>query len=296
MAAQRAAGQPPGRVYNEFRVAENYGMTSHMEDVWGASPLRLAAYVQLFDQFPLDRMWALLGVEYVMTWRRELFAPSELLAEFPQANDTTYLHRIPEPFPRAWSVNRLEVATNADVVAALADHRVDLARFAFVSQGTNALESSTSLPEAFHSVRVDQLPAVEWADAHVQARQAESGTVWVQIESAEPAFVVISENWMPGRQVMLHACESATTASCTYPVNDPVSGLAFFEPLPVNLTLTGVAVPPGRFEFTLDYSPVSARMGYFVTIGSLGVILILMGSHLLWQRRGRQAHPARDGI
>ena len=84
----------PGRVYNEFRVYEDYGMRAGLEDVWGASPLRLATYAALFDQFPLDRMWRLLGVDHVLTWRRDLFEPSERLAEFPQDTDS-YLRASP---------------------------------------------------------------------------------------------------------------------------------------------------------------------------------------------------------
>ena len=57
----------PGRVYNEFRVYEDYSMRAAVEDVWGASPLRLARYAALFDEFPLDRMWRLTGVEHVRT-------------------------------------------------------------------------------------------------------------------------------------------------------------------------------------------------------------------------------------
>ncbi|OUC07471.1 hypothetical protein RY27_14710, partial [Litorilinea aerophila] len=92
----------PGRVYNEYRIYDDYGMRLQIEDVWGSSPLRLAAYAALFDQFPLDRMWQLTGVAHVLTWRRELFVPSQLLAEFPQATDTTYRHRLETPNPRAW--------------------------------------------------------------------------------------------------------------------------------------------------------------------------------------------------
>jgi hypothetical protein len=92
----------PGRVYNEFRAYEDYAMRVGVEDVWGSSPLRLARYARLFDAFPLDRMWRLLGVTHVLTWRRELFGPTTLLGEFPQATDTTYLHRLAETNPRAW--------------------------------------------------------------------------------------------------------------------------------------------------------------------------------------------------
>src|SRR5690606_23968061 len=73
-----------GRAYNEFRVYEDYGMRAGVEDVWGSSPLRLARYARIFEEFPLDRMWQLTGVDHVLTWRRALFVPSTLLAEFPQ--------------------------------------------------------------------------------------------------------------------------------------------------------------------------------------------------------------------
>ena len=38
-----------------------------------------ARYAALFDNFPLDRMWRLLGVETVLTWRQGIFVPSDLL-------------------------------------------------------------------------------------------------------------------------------------------------------------------------------------------------------------------------
>ncbi len=116
----------PGRVYNEFRSYEDYGMRAGVEDVWGSSPLRLGRYAALFEEFPLDRMWRLLGVEHVLTWRKELFGPSELLGEFPQATDTTYLHRLPEPHPRAWLVGAVRPADDEEALALLADHQFDL--------------------------------------------------------------------------------------------------------------------------------------------------------------------------
>jgi hypothetical protein len=116
----------PGRIYNEYRVYEDYGMRLGVEDVWGSSPLRSARYAALFDNFPLDRLWQLTGVEYVLTWRRDLFGPSELLAEFPQATDTTYLHRLPDPQPRAWIVPAVRIEDDAAALALLADSTFDL--------------------------------------------------------------------------------------------------------------------------------------------------------------------------
>ena len=101
-------------------------MRAGVEDVWGSSPLRLDRYAALFEEFPLDRMWRLLSVEHVLTWRKELFGPSELLGEFPQATDTTYLHRLPEPRPWAWLVGAVRPANDEEALALLADHQFNL--------------------------------------------------------------------------------------------------------------------------------------------------------------------------
>ena len=41
-----------GRAYNEFRVYEDYGLRAGVEDVWGASPLRLARYASALRRIP----------------------------------------------------------------------------------------------------------------------------------------------------------------------------------------------------------------------------------------------------
>lgn len=56
---EKNAQKLAGRVYNEYRIYEDYGMRLKIEDVWGSSPLRIDSYAALFDEFPLDRMWQL---------------------------------------------------------------------------------------------------------------------------------------------------------------------------------------------------------------------------------------------
>ncbi len=129
----------PGRVYNEFRAEEDYAMRLNartgnartgsppwVEDLWGSSPLRLARYAALSEQFPLDRWWRLFGVEHVLTWRRELFEPSTLLGEYPQTTDTTFLHRLSEPNPRAWFVTQTQAVDDAAALLLLGDHTFDI--------------------------------------------------------------------------------------------------------------------------------------------------------------------------
>lgn len=252
----------PGRVYNEFRVYEDYGMRLGVEDVWGSSPLRLARYAALFDNFPLDRMWSLLGVDQVLTWRRELFGPSTLLAEFPQATDTTYLHRLPVANPRAWLVGQLEPADDEQAWQRLADHTVDLRQVAFLPLELLAQPVTNAVGP--HQVQLTRLQPNALAFA---------------VTSETGGLLVISENWLPGWQVVAATCNGASTAC---PSIAEGAGLPAFTPLRTNLTLIGVAVPAGTVHFTLRYWPWSVQLGLWISGGALVLLLLVVGWR--WQR------------
>jgi hypothetical protein len=252
----------PGRTYNEARVYEDYGIRSQVEDVWGSSPLRLATYARLFDNFPLDRLWRLTGVEHVLTWRRELFEPSTLLAEFPQTTDTTYLHRLNEPNPRAWLVATVQPATDVAALALLADHTFDL--------DANALINPVDLPEAV---------AVEAGVATIELRRLATNRLHVQVTSAQGGLLVISENWLPGWRVLAAQCD--TTGSCSSTLLPP---LQLFHVYRTNLSFLGVPVPAGDVTFDLVYAPISVRNGLWISGGSAGVLVLFVGWRW-WQRR-----------
>lgn len=255
---------PPGRVYNEFRVYEDYGMRVGVEDVWGASPLRLAAYARLFDAFPLDRMWRLTGVEHVLTWRRELFVPSTLLAEFPQSADTTYLHRLEQRNPRAWIVHETVVADDEESVKLLADHAFDLDRKAVLP------------PEHAAAGRFEPTQALNRgeASADVQLVQRAPGRVEVAAESEAPGLLVVSENWMPGWRVRV----------VEWPQGAPLPPT---EALRVNLSFLGVPLPAGRSVIELRYQPESVRYGLWIGAGTLAALLLTVAFDAL-RRRSNQ--------
>jgi hypothetical protein len=242
----------PGRVYNEFRAYEDYAMRAGVEDVWGSSPLRLARYARLFEEFPLDRMWRLLGVTHVLTWRRELFGPTTLLGEFPQATDTTYLHRLAEANPRVWVAPEVVVASDDEAVALLADHAFDLERTAILAPEANL----ATFPEAA------QLPGRSVVDtpATVRLTQRSPGAFTVTAESAAPGLLVISENWLPGWRILARTWPEGADA--------PVA------PLRANLTLLGVPIPAGTVAFDLIYQPDSVRDGLWLGGATLGLLAL----------------------
>ena len=252
-----------GRVYNEYRVYEDYGMSIAAEDVWGSSPLRLARYAALFDNFPLDRMWRLLGVETVLTWREGLFVPSDLLAAFPQATDTTFLHRLVEQNPRIWLVQDVQIVDDAAALALLADHNFDISRTALLSpDATSAL--LPTLPSA-HS------PAIRW-------NRLAPNRIHITLSDNPGGLLVISENWLPG-----------------WRVQSPIPN--FQSPIPVlraNLTLLALPVPPGDLAFELVYWPDSLTWGLVIT----GSAFLAVGIGILLRRgsggfvREAETHPS----
>lgn len=258
-----------GRIYNEFRLYEDYGMRQGLEDVWGSSPLRLARYAALFDSFPLDRMWRLTGVSHVVTWRRELFEPSTLLGEFPQSTDTTYIHRLTEANPRAWLVHQIQPASDEQAVALLADHTFDLEKIALLP--TDALASAVTLPSGTGQVQLAQIAA-----GHLQ----------VTVDSSAGGLLILSENWMPGWQVRNVACGATRDACQVDSVN--ALGLSPFTVQRVDLTLIGVPVPAGVVTFELVYWPLSVQLGLWLSGGTLLVVGLLGGWHGWMRRRSRE--------
>ncbi len=257
----------PGRVYNEFRIYEDYGVRQQIEDVWGSSPLRLANYAALFEDFPLDRLWQLTGVEHVLTWRRELFVPSTLLAEFPQPTDTTFLHQLTAPNPRAWLVTSVQNATDAEALRLLADHTFDLATTALLpsDQANGDQSAGVNLGPVGSQVKVTRL-----ADnrLHVQVEQG--------------GFLVISENWLPGWQVQNVQCGPPAT-ECTN-LQSPISNRQSLSVQRVNLTLLGIPIPAGVSAFDLVYWPASVRFGLWIS----GATVTLLAVACLCQLRSRK--------
>lgn len=256
----------PSRAYNEFRAQEDYAMRlapadaaerPWVEDLWGSSPLRLARYAAFSENFPLDRWWRLFGVQHVLTWRRELFAPATRQAEFPQATDTTYLHMLAEPNPRAWFVTTVQTADDAAALLLLGDHTFDIEQTALLPDGAFA----GSLPPA---------------TAQIELAQPAPGRLAVEVQANGPGLLVLAENWMPGWRV-----ESLSGQ----PSVEPILGMAPWSVQRANLTLLAIPLPAGASSFTLHYAPQSVRVGLWISGGAL--LLLCTGLALLRVRSAR---------
>ena len=184
----------PPRVYNERRLPEDSGMFAGWEDVWAASVLRLSAYNTFFENFPVDRMWAVTGVGTVLTWREELPVASQLVEEFPLIDETTRLHRLESVSPRHWWTQRARRVSNRTALDLLADPGFDPQKELLIAQS-----DADALGSAWED---DRMTFGSGGAASIEVERKGPAHLAFQIESDQPGLLFVSENYMPGWQAM----------------------------------------------------------------------------------------------
>ncbi|GIK41183.1 MAG: hypothetical protein BroJett011_50160 [Chloroflexota bacterium] len=257
---QDAAAAPgePFRVYNEFRLYDNYGIPFALEDLWGASPLRPLRYDQfLAPPMPIERAWELLNVKYVVTWRKELYVPSTIIYEEPAEKDTTYVHRLNTVGPRAWLVAQAETAGDQTILQKIADPNFDRWHVAL-------LEANSEWPR---SVASDVIPT-NTQDAsdltyHVSRITSHTSRLTLHLTTDAPALLILSEVDYPGWQ--------ATVDGQSTPI------------LRAYYTLRAVPVPAGEHTVELTFRPFSFTVGAIITV--LSILLIGAALFLTWRIR-----------
>ncbi|MGQ9500448.1 MAG: YfhO family protein [Anaerolineae bacterium] len=234
------------RVYNEYRLYENYGVPFEMEDTWGASPLRLARYDALYHTLRMERVWQLLNVHYVITWRQELYAPSQIIYQEPAEKDTTYVHRLESPAPRAWLVYRVEEVAEEETLARLDDRAWDPMQVALLPPGD---------APPLH-------PPARGQTGEVVIRARTSGSIALDVITPVDGLLVVSEIYYPGWRAYIDG--------------QPV------DILPVNYILRGVVVPAGQHQVEMVFRPLSFTMGAVISAITL---LALVGIGLFSRLR-----------
>jgi hypothetical protein len=248
---QDAAPGEVFRVYNEYRIYENYGVPYDLEDAWGASPLRLARYDELYRSLRIERVWQLLNVKYVITWRKELYVPSDIIYQEAAGDEVTYVHRLEQVSPRAWWVYRAQEVSEDEVLVRLDAFDFDPAGAAIVSPGTSL--TMTPPPDAQHG------------QIHIVSRTP--GTLRLDATTPTDGLLMLSEVHYPGWRATVDG-----------------------QPVPIlraDYILRGVPVPAGGHRVELVYQPLSFIWGAVIS----GITLLALVAAGLWfvlARRGQQ--------
>lgn len=258
----------PFRVYNEFRLYDNYGVPFELEDLWGASPLRPLRYDQfLAPPMPIERTWELLNVKYVISWREELYLPSTIIYQEPAGQDTTYVHRLDTVGPRAWLASRAEIASDAAILEKIADPEFDRWRVALLEPGAEQFAALVNEPasQPAHSQQatssISPGPATyDVAQAHFTVHSPQSFSL--QVTTPAPALLILSEVAYPGWQASIDG-QAAPLLRADY-------------------ILRAVPVPPGEHTVSFNFRPASFTAGAAIS----GLTLLAAAAVLVRRRTG----------
>jgi len=263
----------PFRVYHENRIYDrdyhypnpfhNYGLPYQLEDLWGASPLRLARYDKfLAPPMPIERAWDLFNVKYVITWRETLYLPSTIIYQEPAPDGTTYLHRLDEVKPRAWFVYQTEIADEATILQKLADPAFDRWQI--------ALLEPTPLTEKIIATLPNPLPTT--SASIITYPSDATPPLTYHITSPTPALLILSEPYYPGWQ--------ATVNGEVVPI------------VQANYLLRAIPVPAGESTITLTFRPLSFTIGLVIS----GLTLLVIGIAIMTTRYSLSIPPTESAV
>ena len=237
----------PFRVHNEWRLPPNYGCVYQLEDIWGASPLRIAAYDEFLSAVPLERAWELLNVRYVITWRKTLPVKSDLLYDEPSGDETAYLHRLDQVGPRAYVVHAARVVSDTAALTLLADPAFDPFAEALLAE-------PLALP--LDTRPVTGTTTIEWTERSADA-------LALDVDTPASGLLVLSEVDYPGWE--------ATVDGTPTEVHRAQS------------TLRAVPLTAGRHHVEMRFRPRSFAIGAVVSLTAL----LLTAAYLVWAALSR---------
>ena len=228
----------PFRIQDDYRLPGQTACMHGLDDVGGIVPIKPAHYAEFLDRAPEDVRWKLLGVRYVVTWRKHLFtregkpAKARLVYQEGEGEEATYLHRLEGELRWAFVVRELHVARNKDELYSL------LASPDFDPWQTAVVEESVPL----ESVAVS-------GEDEVSLVERSSQRVVLRVKLGSPGLLVVSEAYYPGWRAYVNGKRTRLYRA------DGV--------------LRAVLLPAGEAEVEFRYEPLSLRLGALISLLAL---------------------------
>jgi hypothetical protein len=241
-------GQPgPFRIWHEDQLPGNYGTVWRLEDTGGISRLRLERYERFLNTLPSDRARSLLNVQYALT-REQALPDGELVAEFSNPEQDTYLYRIDGAAPAAYVVYSAQIEANdAAALQRLASPDFDPRQEVILAKS----------PEL-------ALPGV--GSATVQIVERVPNRLVLEVDTDADGVLVLSEIAYPGWE--------ATVDGRQTPI------------LRANTVLRALPLQAGQHSVELVFRPWTVYMGLAISLLTLIVVLIAVPVLLRSEKRG----------
>jgi hypothetical protein len=233
------------RLSNEWQLPGNYGCVYRLEDIGGASPLKIRWYDELASAVPEARLWQLMNVKYVVTYRKAVSAPSDIVFQEARGDGASYLHRLTDPAPRAFVVHKASgEVKDAEALRLLADETL------------NPLQEVVLAGPAPTGLSGD---AKGGSSATITERSPQR--LVVDVEAKAEGLLVLSEIYYPGWKAWVDGEEAAI--------------------LRAQHALRAVPVAPGTHRVVMTFQPMSVNIG--LAISALTLVLGL--AFLAWDWR-----------
>jgi hypothetical protein len=247
------------RIVNDFGLPGNAGCWLRLEDMAGASPLRLQVHKAIFEGVPRWRMWELFDVRYIATWEHDLPGPHEAVRVAMQGveweKNSTYVHRLESDFARAWIVHRVQQVSGQDAADILASPEFDPFAEVLLTEPVSIQPNDPTEPSTV--VVVDYAPE----EIAIQANLSAAG------------WLVLGEWYYPGWRVWVDGERK--------------------EVLRADYALRAVQVDGGLHEIVFRYRPVSVYVGASISALVFVAVVGLVAFCLFRDTRGR-AHGMGD--
>ncbi|MGW8318865.1 MAG: glycosyltransferase family 39 protein [Candidatus Promineifilaceae bacterium] len=236
----------PSRLDSRGLFSANVGEIYGWEDIRGISPLKPQVLATL-ETLPLERRWQLLNVSHTISQDVPEGAELTMIGQFedglvPDRPLTAMTYRYEDALPRAWLVHQATTVSDAEAALEfLRDPNYDLTERVIlqapVAEADNLAPDDGAAPET------------------VSVQEQRPGELSLQVETAAPAFLVISEwdypGWkahLDGQAVDLHRADFA---------------------------LQGIFVAPGAHLVELSFQPGIVTAGLLVSFLALLSALVL---------------------
>lgn len=246
----------PHRVATDHLWPPNHGYVYGLQEVSGISEMRVKTYYELRQALRRERFLQLLGVRYIVSWKRDLAEEPawqgrlrllETEESSPFTGDPLYLYEVVDSPALASSIRSLRAAEEAaEALAILADPQLDV-RSAAVRVGS--VEGVAPGVLGGQAVR-------DLAEARVQIGYWKGERVELQADAPGPAYLLIRQTAYPGWRARVNGVE--------WPLDRVDHGLQ------------GLSLDPGRHSIVLEYSPESFGIGLAGSIVGLIVSGLLL--------------------
>lgn len=258
--APRGLSQPEARkLWDRLSLDWNHAMLWNIQDIGGYTvlqdgrPLRLRAFLQDFPEATMPLLGRL-AVDYLVLARATPPPPGTTLIS--QRGAPIQIVRVDAPAPRAFLARKAIALSDPDVVLqTLADRRFDPREHVLLESGTDAVP----------------FPGVDSAAplGEVSLKHYEAGLLVIEVETAEPRYLVVGEAPYAGWRVHVDGAPRAAIRA--------------------NYLMQAIPIRPGEKQVVLRYLPQSFVTGAIVSGASwAGLIAYLVWA---WRRRTEEAAP-----